>query len=255
MRVLLHDLFGALPYALAMWLVLVGAVIVGCAFAAAPALRRRHRAARAHASAARLRQVHLGAQAADLNRHAEEVAVAAANATVTAKRREDEWEAVCRARDAAWRAYTAADEAASRAIRAAAFPVSATPPGPAELRSRERHLHRVATEAYRRGELSIADLTDALAHRNGWDLHRHLADHEVTLRRIARERRLAGYQAVAALEANARRAAEIAASAATSLGHEATAATARAERAAEILAVQGRRVGRHVAIGSLASAS
>ena len=247
MRVLLHDVFGAMPAALAMWLALVGLVIIGCGFTAAPAVRRQRRASRVQAEAARLRRVQFGAQAADLSRHADEVAVAAARAAATAQRRQDEWEAVCRARDAAWRAYTAADEAARRVGGAAAFPVASTPPGPAELRARERQLHRVATGAYRRGELSLADLSDVLSHRNGWDLRRHPADHEVRLRRIAGERMLAAYRAVAALEDTARHHAEVAAAGAVSLRHEAAAATARAHRAAEILATRTRRSDRFAA--------
>ena len=78
MRVLLHDVFGAMPAALAIWLVLVGMVIVGCGFTAAPAVRRQRRAGRVQAEAVRLRRVQLGAQAAELNRHADEVAATAA---------------------------------------------------------------------------------------------------------------------------------------------------------------------------------
>ncbi len=240
MRAVLHDMFGAIPGAMTIWLALVGVVAIGCGFTAAPALRRQHRAARAHLEGARLRRVHLGAQAAELGRQAEELAVAAARAAVTAQRRQDEWEATRRGRERAWRAFSTADAAAHRAGRAAAFVLAATPVSAAEMRGRERHLHRAATEAYRRGELSLADLSDVLSHRNGWDAGRHPADHEVALRRIARERLLAAYEAVAAIEGTARQHAEVAAAAAASLGAEAAAVAAGAERAAEILTTAGR---------------
>jgi hypothetical protein len=243
-------MYGAIPDAMTIWLVMVGLVAIGCGLTAAPALRRQRRATRAHLDRARLRRVQLGAHAADLGRHAEEVAVAAARAAVTAQRRQDEWEAVRRAREAAWRTYSAADAAARRTGLAAAFPVSSAPPTAVELRARERYLHRVATEAYRRGELSLADLSDVLSHRNGWDPRHHPADHEVALRRIARERLLAGYEAVAVIEGTARHHAEVAAAAAATLGHEASSARARAERAAEILATHSRHSRRRaVAIG------
>ena len=159
MRVMLHDVFGAMPAALAMWLVLVGLVIIGCGFTAAPAVCRQRRASRVQAETVRLRRVQLGAQA--------------------------------------------------------------------------------------------ADLSDVLSHRNGWDLGRHPADHEVRLRRTACERLLAAYRAVAALEDAARHEAEVAAASAVSLRHEATSATARAQLAAEIVAVRTRRSDRFATAGSI----
>src|SRR2546423_1407069 len=83
----------------------------------------------------------------------------------------------------------------------------------------------------RRGGLSRAALNDSLARRNGWDPHRHPADHEVALRRIACRRRWAAYQAVAEIERSTRHRADVAAAAELSLLDEAYAAPMRAQRA------------------------
>jgi hypothetical protein len=218
-----------MPNALTIGLVLGTAVATGCALMAYPALRHRYAGAKARTTDGSLRRVRLAAQAAELHRYAGEVAVAASRSTVTAQRWQAEWEAVCRAREAAWNAFVSADDAARRAGRAAAFPLRLEVLTAEELRSRARHLDRAATVAYRRGELSVADLNDILSRRNGWDPHRHPADHEVTLRRIARQRRWAAYQAVAEIERSARHSADIAAAAELSLLDEAYAARMRAQ--------------------------
>jgi hypothetical protein len=224
----LHDLYRGMPYALTIWFALVTAVTLGCALMAYPALRRRHVEAKARTVAARLRRVHLAAQAAELHRYAGEVAVAAARSKVAAQRWQVEWDAVCRAREAAWHAFVRADEAARRAGQAAAFPLRMEL-DTGELRYRERYLDRTATAAYRRGELSIADLNDILSRRNGWDPHSHPADHEVALRRIARQRCWAAYQAVARIERTTRHSADVAAAAELSLLDESYAARIRAQ--------------------------
>ncbi|OLB65654.1 MAG: hypothetical protein AUI10_05880 [Actinobacteria bacterium 13_2_20CM_2_72_6] len=75
----------------------------------------------------------------------------------------------------------------------------------------------------------MPDLNDILSRRNGWDPHRHPADHEVALRRIARQRRWAAYQAVAGIERSIRHSADVAAAAELSLLDEAYAARMRAQ--------------------------
>src|SRR2546423_4411936 len=226
----LRDLAHGMPYALAIWIALVTAVTAGCVAMAYPVLRKRYLAAKARAEAARLRRVQLAAQAAEQQRYAGEVAVAAARSRQTAQRWQAEWDAVCRAREAAWNAFVKAEDAARRAAQAAAVPLRGEL-DPAELRTRERYLDRAATAGYRRGELSLADLNDILARRNGWDPHRHPADHEVALRRIACRRRWAAYQAVAEIERSTRPRADMAAAAELSLLDEAYGARMRAQRA------------------------
>jgi heme exporter protein D len=232
----IRDFFNGMPYALAIWIALVTAVTAGCVAMVYPVLRKRYLAAKARREAARLRRVQLAAQAAELQRYAGEVTVAAARSKQTAQRWQTEWESVCRAREAAWNAFVRAEDAARRAAQAAAFPLQLRL-DVEELRTRERHLDRAATAAYRRGELSVADLNDILSRRNGWDPHRHPADHEVALRRIACRRRWAAYQAIAEIERSIRHRADVAALAELSLLDEAYAGRMRAQRAAESLQV------------------
>src|SRR5438067_3801309 len=158
----IRELSNGMPYALAIWIALVTAVTAGCVAMAYPVLRKRYLAAKARAEAARLRRVHLAAQAAELQRYAGEVAVASARSQQTARRWQAEWESVCRAREAAWNAFAKAEDAARRAAQAAAFPLRLEL-DPEELRARGRQLDRAGTTAYRRGELSLADLNDILA--------------------------------------------------------------------------------------------
>jgi hypothetical protein len=160
-------------------------------------------------------------------RYAEEVAVAADRAAVTARRRRDAWTAAQDAVDAAWTAYDEADRAARRAARAAAYPVMRRRRAPGENADRERYLHRAATAACRHREISIGQLNDALAHR-GWNPRLHPAAQESALRLAVRAHRYATYLAAVERERQAWEAAEQAAVALASLRAEACAATVRA---------------------------
>ncbi len=234
----LSDFLDRVREALSLWLGFVGVVaLVALAVAVAVAVIRRDRARRAADPDPAGRRARLVAQANDARRYAEEVAVAAERAGVTAQRRQAEWLALQRARDAAWRAYQAADEAARRAGLAMAFPLPGDALDEDDLAGRERYLRRAATEAYRRGELSVAELCDVLAHRDGWDLSRHPVEHEARLRRIGCRRMLDNYRTVARLESAARHTADVAAAAKTSLDGEAFTAALTAHRLGSLLAV------------------
>jgi hypothetical protein len=224
----LHGLLLNLREALAMWLgfvalatalVLTGALLSGYA--------RYSRARRAM----RLPRARLAEQAEELRRQAEELAEAATRAAETAAGRHAEWLAIHRAKEAAWLAYDAADVVARRVVRAAMFPTPDAPPSPDEMAERERYLHRAATGAYRRGELSVEQLTWVLSHRNGWDPGRHPVDQEVMLRQAGWRRLLRAYQAVSEIERTARQAADAAQAAKRGLDDEAFAAALRAHRA------------------------
>ncbi|MBO0869326.1 MAG: hypothetical protein J2P15_12245 [Micromonosporaceae bacterium] len=264
MNAVAQELFSGMRGALAVWLTMVFLVVFLCAIVSVPTwsehLRaRRVRVAR-HALAypATLSQQATtmaqvvetpATQAVELRRYAEEVAVAANHAQLTAERRHAEWAAVQRAQDAAWRAFEQASAAASRIEKAQVFPVRETAVPPEKLTGdekahRQRYLHRAASTAYHRGELSADQLTDALLHRNGWDPYRHPFEQEATIRRIARERLLSAYQAMSTMERSAWHAAEIAAAARASLHAEALAAALRAHRATSRLSESPRR---HVA--------
>ncbi|SCL23765.1 hypothetical protein GA0070624_2796 [Micromonospora rhizosphaerae] len=167
------------------------------------------------------------AQLADLRRYADEVAVAAAGAAQTARRRREQWLAVQADVDRAWQAYDEAEDAVRRLAGAAVLPAPRTPRTPAEYAARERWLHHAAMAAHWRGELTARQLADVFAHRNGWDPRRHPAEQEIVLARAVRDGRLAGYRAAAERERRAWRDADLAAEAARALAVEAYAAAQR----------------------------
>jgi hypothetical protein len=223
-----------------MWLAFAGlvtAVVVAGVLVSAYVRHARTR----RASPARLYRARLTAQAEELRRHAEELAEAAGRAAETATARQAEWLALHRAKEAAWLAYDAAEVAARRAVQASVFPTPDEPPSPDEVAERERYLHRAATGAYRRGELSVEQLSWVLSHRNGWDPRRHPVDQEVMLRQAGRCRLLRAYQAVSEIERAARQAADAADVAKRSLDDEAFTAALRAHRARSRLAAEATR--------------
>jgi hypothetical protein len=168
----------------------------------------------------------------DARRFAEEVAVAAQRAAQTAERRHDEWVAVQRTQDAAWRAYEEADKVVQRTEEANSFP-SFEEPGELtadELLDRRRYLHRAATEAHARGELSAQQLSDALFHRNGWDPTKHPFEQQLILKQVARERLLRAYQEASTIERAAWHAYDLASAARRSLEDEAFQADLKAKQ-------------------------
>lgn len=239
------SMMAGIPAALGIWLALLGVSAVAFALLAVIAGRGRRRAPVPAASLvprnAATRRAFAAARAArvaepspvavpdpgvamldnDDRRYAEEIAIAAARAGVTADRRQAEWEGAQHSAEAAWQAYEAADAAARRAIRAAAFPTPQTPLTPAEFATRERYLHRAAQAAHARGEISTDQLIDALSHRNEFDPRLHPFEQDALLRRFGRDRLLRVYQTAAGLERAAWREADLAQAAKRSLDREA----------------------------------
>jgi hypothetical protein len=168
----------------------------------------------------------------ELIRYAREVTVAADRAAAMAARRREEWLATQSQLDEAWQAYEASEAEARRFSLAAALPTPKAANTPAEYAYRERFLHRAAMSACSRKQLSALDLSDALAHREGWDPKRHPADQEVVLRRAIRDCMWAGYSSATKRERAAWQSADVANEAMTSLREEARLATARASQAA-----------------------
>ncbi|MET8250621.1 hypothetical protein [Micromonospora sp. NPDC005197] len=167
------------------------------------------------------------AELADLRRYAEEVAVAAARAAQTARRRRADWLITQEEAQAAWSRYDEADTAARRFATAGALPTPRTPHTPAEYAARERYLHRAAMAAHWRGELTMTQLGDVFGHRRGWDPRRHPVEQEVLLSRATRDARLAEHRAADERERSAWRDAELAAESARTLAEEAYAAAVR----------------------------
>jgi hypothetical protein len=84
-------------------------------------------------------------------------------------------------------------------------------------------------------QLSALDLSDALAHRNGWDPRCHPVEQEVVLRRVARDSLRQAYRVAAQREATAWQAANTASVAARGLREEAFLAAERARQARRAL--------------------
>lgn len=156
----------------------------------------------------------------DDDRYAAEILVATERAAATAERRRAEWALAQDDVDAAWAAYDDADDAARRIAAASAFPLPSRRRRPGENVDRERFLHRAATAACRRHEISIAQLNDVLAHR-GWNPRLHPVAQEAALCNAVRAHRFAAYRAAGGRERQAWQAAELAAAALRSLRAEA----------------------------------
>jgi hypothetical protein len=149
-----------------------------------------------------------------------------------ARRRREEWLAAQAQLEEAWRAFETSDADANRLEKAAVLPTPRAPKTPSEYADRERFLHRAAMAACSRKQLSALDLSDALAHRKGWDPKRHPVEQELVLRRAVRDCMWASYRAAAHRERTAWREADLASASKQSLRHEAQQATARACQAA-----------------------
>ncbi|MGI5215806.1 hypothetical protein [Plantactinospora sp. CA-290183] len=234
----LYNFLVEVPRAATIWVVLMG-LAVGAAIVLLVRPARDRPGYDVAVREAERRDALLAARAEELNRYAEEVAVAAERSTVTARRHRDEWLAAQEAAEAAWQAYEDADTAARRVDAAAVLPAPRTPQTPAEYADRERYLHRAAMAACWRRELSVLQLSDVLAHRNGWDPRRHPVEQEVVLRRAARDSLLSAYRAAAERERAAWRDGDLAATAARSLRTEAFTAAARAAQARRWLPADG----------------
>ncbi|WP_319458432.1 hypothetical protein [Micromonospora sp. RTP1Z1] len=222
MRTVLYQFLIEVPQAAAIWSALL---LLPLALLAA-LVARPEREATSDAEPVPDPAVEEAARLADLRRYADEVAVAAAGAAQTARRRREQWLRAQGEVDRAWRAYDEAESAARRFAGAAALPAPRTPRTPAEYAARERWLHHAAMVAHWRGELSARQLADVLADRHGWDPRRHPAEQEIVLARAVRDGRLAGYRTAAEREQRAWRDAELAAEAARALTAEAYAAAA-----------------------------
>jgi hypothetical protein len=234
----LHSLLVSVPQIAAIWFTMLAAVVVAAVILAVPGRPRRADAAvtagrdAAPPGSLRSARTRRDPTAVDdrdgTQRYADEVAVAADRAAVTAQRARAAWERSVDAVEQAWQAFDEADRAARRAAQVMPFATTPSWPTSSELADRERYLHRAATAACRRGELSVSELNDVLAHRNGWDPGRHPVEQEALLRRAVRDRRFMAYREATTSERRAWHAAGVASTAMCSLRDEARVAALRA---------------------------
>jgi hypothetical protein len=120
-----------------------------------------------------------------------------------------------------WAAYETGEERTRRMEATLALPEPATPQTPAEYADREQFLHRAAMRACSHRELSALELSDALAHRNGWDPTLHPVRQEVVLQRRIRDGLLRAHKAAAVHETKAWDSVQLATTAARNLRQEA----------------------------------
>jgi len=226
--------------ALAIWLALLAAVIITFLImsfvshrgSGGPSWWARLRKAIRDPEAAREKQAKVERSAKEiqeLQRYCAEVATAAERATVMADRRRGEWEGAQRTQEAAWRAYEESEQAVRRLRRANAFPLTEDDP-----EARRQHLVRMANAAHDRGEISAANLADALMHRNGWDPQAHPFAQQLMLKRLIRDRKFHAYQEASEIERQTANAADMAAAAKRSLDDESFDAALRLRKATAV---------------------
>jgi hypothetical protein len=221
----MNDLLPDIPYLHHVWLSVVAFVVLSVTLmagrlgwlVAADWIRETGRRAR------------LAAEADELSRYAGEVAVAAQHAAANAQRHREDWLAALAGAEESGHALDAAEDKVRRLAAAAVLPAPRTSRTPLEYADRERYLHRAAMAACARGQLSIYQLSDALAHRNGWDPRLHPASQEVVLSRAIRDHLAAVRDAAIAQEYTAWEALQAAVAAAHSLRDEALLAAWQAQ--------------------------
>jgi hypothetical protein len=217
--------------AVGVWLMLVLFAAATILVVVGPLWREQMLRAWVRSGATQLRQARADADMQRSYRCAEELAIAARQAAATADRLHAEWTAAGDAADAAWWLFHTADLAAKQALRAAQYetPVDRAGSGNS-AHARRRLLHRLATDAHRRGQLSAGQLADIIAGRDGWDADRQPVELDVKLRCAIRDHFWASYQKATTRERAAWRSAEIASRAKVSLAEEARLAASQATR-------------------------
>ncbi|KHD78825.1 hypothetical protein MB27_01510 [Actinoplanes utahensis] len=146
------------------------------------------------------RRTQRAAEAAQTVRYAEEVRVAATQATEAVDRWQAHWQAAADRVDATSAAWQAASARWARSRATAAFGTPWTPRTPLEYAARERFLHQEVRAAADRGELPGAAVDDALAGRAGWDPRLHPVAQELVVHRACAEYLERAHRAAVAAE-------------------------------------------------------
>jgi hypothetical protein len=220
--------FQDLPRALGIWSLLL-LVAVGI-FAILIAPPRKPKAAMVSpVQGPALKRTRLTAEAQDLSRHATRLNAIAEQAEQIAGKRRSDWLSALAQSDQTWQAFSTGEAEARRLLSTLALPEPLTPKTPAEYAEREKYLHRSAMRACSHRELSALELSDALAHRNGWDPTLHPLEQEVALRKRVRDSLFTAHQIALGKEAKAWDSAQLAATAARNLRQEAFRAASQAQ--------------------------
>jgi len=200
--------------ALGVWTLLIGlaaaAVVVPAVFSAGRGWREALLRARVRSAATTLRRSRARTRADLLADHARRMAEAGRQAAQAVGERRAEWEAAAHNLEAAWQARGVVDRRAARLALATglpgagpARPSDSREPDPVELPWRGRLLRRLATEAYRRGDLSGQRLIGVLTGRGVWSARHDLVELETRLCMAARDHRHEQYRIAVGAERRA----------------------------------------------------
>ncbi|WP_432984491.1 hypothetical protein [Dactylosporangium sp. CA-233914] len=236
-----RGIFGLDPVtgAIVLWLGLMALIVLFillAAFLSRWSLHRINRADRlaaveeAQASLSPAERARLRTEAGELIRQAAAAGAAAKRAQLTVVEARAHSVAAQTAREQAWVTFDVAQKAYQDALKAAGQVVEAQP-GAGEDEDTKREVSRAALDAFKRGDITVDALEQVFKGVAGADPLQELAAREVELRRTAESRARRLYEAAAATERAAVKAADVAVVAAAALAHEAAEV---AEEAAEL---------------------
>jgi hypothetical protein len=224
--------------ALVVWAALMGVIILFILFAAILSrwslhrinrAERRAEVAEADASLSPTERARLRVEAGELIRQAAATAAAAKRAQLEVVEAQARALAAQQAREIAWTTFDVAQKAYEEALRTAA---AADPSEPTDAEEEgKREVSRAALAAFKRGDITVDALESVFKGASGWDQLHELQAREIELRRSAESRARRLYDAAAAAERTAVKAADVAVVAAHALAEEAAGV---AEEAAEL---------------------
>ncbi|MFI5906145.1 hypothetical protein [Dactylosporangium sp. NPDC051541] len=191
---------------------------------------RRAAVEEAQASLSPAERARLRTEAGELIRQAAATAAAAKRAQIEVVEAQARSVAAQTAREHAWSTFDVAQKAYQDALRAAGQVVDAQPATDQDDDTK-REVSRAALDAFKRGDITVDALEQVFKGVAGADPLQELAAREVELRRTAESRARRLYEAAAATERAAVKAADVAVVAAAALAHEAAEV---AEEAAEL---------------------
>ncbi|WP_433213575.1 hypothetical protein ACQP00_02225 [Dactylosporangium sp. CS-047395] len=237
-----RGIFGLDPVtgAIVLWVGLMALIVLFvllAAFLSRWSLYRLNRADRraaveeAEASLSPAERARLRTEAGELIRQAAATAAAAKRAQLTVVEAQARSLAAQTAREHAWTTFDVAQKAYQEALQAAGHVAEAQQPVTDQDDETKREVSRAALDAFKRGDITVDALEQVFKGVAGADPLQELAAREVELRRTAESRARRLYEAAAATERAAVKAADVAVVAAAALAQEAAEV---AEEAAEL---------------------
>ncbi|GAA3274569.1 hypothetical protein Dvina_02620 [Dactylosporangium vinaceum] len=182
---------------------------------------RRAAVEQAEASLSPAERARLRTEAGELIRQAAATAAAAKRAQIEVAEAQARSAAAQIAREHAWSTFDVAQKAYQEALRAAGQVAEAQQPAAEPGDDAKRDVSRAALDAFKRGDITVDALEQVFKAAAGADPLQELAAREVELRRTAESRARRLYEAAAATERAAVKAADVAVVAAAALAHEA----------------------------------